>query len=67
MDEQIINLINQRKEVSLRIQEKKIQVCVPRVDLKREAEVCRHYTDQLGPHGVGIASSILFLSRDISC
>lgn len=63
LDEQIVDLINARRNVSQTIQRLKVQAGQSRTDLNREIEVIKHYESELGKEGHNISVEILYYSK----
>lgn len=63
IDQAIIALVEERKAVSARIQDKRIAAGGSRVDLAREQSVFARYDSAFGQRGVAIARELLVLCR----
>lgn len=63
LDAQIAALVNERITFSRGVQEIKLRLGEPRLQLQREQEVLRHYADVLGRAGQQIAHTILAVAR----
>jgi chorismate mutase len=63
IDDQIVELIRRRGDVSREIQAARIADGGRRVDLRRETEVIGRYTAALGRPGTAIAMALLELGR----
>jgi len=63
LDEQLIELVLERRRVSSQIQQLRIDAGGSRVSHVRENEILRHYADALGDGGVELALAVLELCR----
>ncbi|MEU5117151.1 chorismate mutase [Streptomyces longwoodensis] len=63
VDSMLIFLLSQRARLSARVQETRLAGKGPRVDYRREGEVCRRFRDRLGEGGEGVAEAVLRLCR----
>ena len=63
LDEQIIQLVQERVDVSARIQRTRIAAGGRRVHLSREMEVLDRFRAELGRPGTALAMTLLELSR----
>lgn len=63
LDEQIIQLVQERVDVSTRIQRTRIAAGGRRVHLSREMEVLDRFRAELGRPGTALAMTLLELSR----
>lgn len=63
LDAQLIELIEERRRVSSRIQQLRIDAGGSRVEHSRENAILRHYADALGDGGVELALAVLDLCR----
>ena len=63
LDTQLIELIEERRRVSSRIQQLRIDAGGSRVEHSRENAILRHYADALGEGGVELALAVLDLCR----
>jgi chorismate mutase len=63
LDAQLIELIEERRRVSSRIQQLRIDAGGSRVEHSRENAILRHYSAALGEGGVELALAVLDLCR----
>ncbi|GAA2451784.1 chorismate mutase [Streptomyces macrosporus] len=63
LDRRIIALVQERVEVSARIQRTRIEAGGRRVNLSREMEILARYREELGKPGTSLAMTLLELCR----
>ena len=59
IDEQLLSLLKQRRRVSTRIQQLRVEAGGSRVEHSRENAIIRRYSDALGDGGAELALAVL--------
>jgi chorismate mutase len=63
LDEAIVRLVAERAKLSARVQAARMNAGGTRVELGRERVILATYRGALGPHGAGLADSVLQVCR----